>query len=245
MKGLYSAWCVFCFGFWYVVLFPFSWIGLQRPQWYPFVHRVNRLCSQIFLICVGVSVQIEYRYRPDLHKTYVFCANHFSYLDIVVMGVILENYFAFVGKEEVKKIPLFGYMFVKMHIYVNRDASQSRVSSLSKSLKTLSTGRSVVIFPEGGIKAPSPPRMHHPFQNGAFQVAIRQQVPIVPVTLLSNYDILPDRWPLRMKRKAMRAIVHQPIETTGCTQTDTNAIREQCFTVIQEALQKNNQSNAT
>lgn len=244
MKGLYSAWCVFCFGFWYVVLFPFSWVGLQRPQWHPFVHRINRLCSQIFLFFVGISVNIEYRYQPDSRQTYVFCANHFSYLDIVVMGVILENYFAFVGKEEVKKIPLFGYMFAKMHIYVNRNASQSRVSSLSKSLKTLAMGRSIVIFPEGGIRAPLPPLMHHPFQNGAFQVAIRQQVAIVPVTLLSNYEILPDRFPLRMKRKTMRAIVHQPIKTTGLTQTDTNAIREQCFSVIQEALQQNNQSSA-
>jgi len=220
------------------VLFPLSWVGLQRKQWHPFVHRVNRLCSQFFLFSVGVSVQIEYRYRPDLKRTYVFCANHFSYLDIIVMGVILENYFAFVGKDEVKKIPLFGYMFTKMHINVNREESNSRVSSLSKSLKTLAQGRSVVIFPEGGIKSDNPPQMHRPFQNGAFQIAIQQQVAVVPVTLLSNYEILPDRWPIRMKRLAMRAIVHEPLITQGLTQNDKDALRERCFAVIQESLPK-------
>ena len=238
MSLLYTAWCVFCLSFWYIVLFPFTWLGLQRKQWHPLVHRINRLCAKIFLFCVGISVKIEYRYRPDLKQTYVFCANHFSYLDIVIMGIVVENYFAFMGKDEAKKVPLFGYVFAKMHISVNREESNSRALSLSKSLKTLAQGRSVVIFPEGGIRATNPPQMHHPFQNGAFQIAIQQQVAVVPIALLSNHEILPDRWPIRMKCRAMRAIVHQPLETNGLTQKDRDALKEQCFAIIQEALPK-------
>jgi 1-acyl-sn-glycerol-3-phosphate acyltransferase len=234
---LYTVWCAFWFGFWYILLFPLTWVGLQRREWHPFVHRINWLCSRILLFFMGIKIEVEYRYRPNPNQTYVFCANHFSYLDIIVMGLILENYFAFVGKEEVRKIPLFGYMFAKMHIYVKREESNSRVSSLNKSLKTLLSGRSIVIFPEGGIKAQIPPQMHHPFQNGAFQLAIRQQLPIVPITLLSNYEIMPDSQPVRLYRLPVRAIVHEPIYTNGLDQQHTNAVREQCFAVIQEALQ--------
>ena len=236
MRFLYSAWCVFCFAFWYTVLFPLSFVGLQREAWLPFVHRINRLVSQLFLLSVGVSVEIEYRYRPDPKQTYVFCANHFSYFDIMIMGVIIENYFAFIGKEDVKKIPLFGYMFAKMHINVKREDGNSRVSSLNKSLKTLAKGRSVMVFPEGGMKTKNPPQMHQPLQNGAFQIAIQQQVPIVPITLLNNYQILPDRKPLRMTRLPARVVVHEPLSTTGLTQQDRDALRQQCFDIIQQEL---------
>ena len=94
-----------------------------------------------------------------------------------------DNYFAFVGKHGVRKVPLFGYMFAKLHIQVDRDKGHSRAYSLNKSIKTLASGRSVMVFPEGGILTKNPPHVHLPLQKGALIMAIQQQVPLVPVTL--------------------------------------------------------------
>lgn len=238
MKLLYTIWCAVWFCLLYLVLFPVQFVSLQREEWKPVAHRINYMWGRIFFFGVGMPIRVEYRFRPDPRKTYVFCANHFSYLDIAVMGVVIENYYAFVGKSEVKKIPLLGYMFAKLHIQVTREKANSRAYSLAKCIRTLAKGRSIVIFPEGGIRAKHPPKMAHPFKDGAFTMAIQQQVPIVPVTLLNNYQILPDEKEMRMHRMAVRAVVHEPIETKGLTQDDVDALKEETFRVIDHELMK-------
>lgn len=238
MRLLYTIWCIFWLIVIFLLFFPLTYIFLQKKEWKPHAHALNRLWGKIFFRLSAISLDIEYRYRPDPQQTYVFCANHFSYLDIAVMGVIVQNYFAFVGKQDVKDVPLFGYMFRKLHIQVNRDSATSRVSTLAQSLKTLAQGRSIVIYPEGGIKTKNPPQMHLPLADGAFKMAIQQQVSIVPITLLTNYKILPDKSPLRLHRLPMRAIVHEPLSTTGLTAQDAHLLREQWYQVVNDALQR-------
>jgi 1-acyl-sn-glycerol-3-phosphate acyltransferase len=235
MKLIYTIWCIFWLVLIFLVLFPFVFVCLQREQWKPHAHWLNRLWGKLFFPLAGIKIQVEYRFFPDPKKPYVFCANHFSYIDIAVMGVILENYFAFVGKHDVKDIPLFGYMFKKLHIQVNRESNQSRVGSLSRAIKILGQDRSIVIYPEGGIRTKKPPQMHT-FMDGAFKMAIQQQVPIVPVTLLTNYKILPDQEKLRLSRYGMHAVVHEPLSTVGLTQQDANTLKEKCFQVIDATL---------
>ena len=241
MRLIYTSWCIFWLILIFLLLFPWVYICLQREQWKPFAHWLNRLWGKLFFAVAGIKIEIEQRHSLADKQVCVFCANHFSYLDIAVMGVILNNYFAFVGKHDVKNIPLFGYMFRKLHIQVNRESSQSRVGSLSKAIKTLAQGRSIVIYPEGGIRTKKPPQMHT-FMDGAFKMAIQQQVPIVPVTLLTNYKILPDEGKLRLYRNPLRAVVHEPLSTIGLTQADTTALKEKCFQIIDETLREYHKS---
>lgn len=238
MQLLYTIWCAFYLIAVYLVLFPFQYVFLQREEWKPLAHWINRIWGKLFFFGVGMPIQVEYRFRPNPTGVYVFCANHFSYIDIAVMGVILDNYYAFVGKSDVKHIPLLGYMFAKLHVQVDREQANSRAYSLTKSIRTLASGRSIMIFPEGGIRAKQPPQMHHPFKDGAFIMAIQQQVPIVPITLLTNYLILPDTKKVRMHRHPMRAVVHQPIDTKGLTQDDVARLREETYWVIDQELSK-------
>ncbi|MFN4147521.1 MAG: lysophospholipid acyltransferase family protein [Runella sp.] len=235
LRLIYTIWCCFWLVLLFLVLWPATFIFLQRISWYPYAHQVNRIWGKLFFFLVGIKVEIDYRFRPAPSQTYIFCANHFSYLDIAVMGVILNHYFAFVGKHEVKNIPLFGYMFRKLHIQVNRVSNQSRASSLHKALKTLAQGRSIVIFPEGGIRSKKPPQMHS-FMDGAFKMAIQQQVPIVPITLLTNYLIVADQSPLRISRHTLKVVVHKPLTATDWTAEEATKLKEACFQVIQTTL---------
>lgn len=200
-------------------------------------HRINRIWGKLFFGVIGMPIRVEYRFRPDPRGVYVFCANHFSYIDIAALGVILNNYYAFIGKSEVKHIPLLGYMFAKLHVQVDRSQPNSRAYSLAKSIRTLASGRSIAIFPEGGIRATEPPQMV-PFKDGAFTMAIQQQVPVVPVTLLNNYQILPDKSPVRLHWHPLRAVVHTPIETKGMTQDDVDRLREETYTIINAELMR-------
>jgi len=227
----------------YLFLFPIQFVFLQRDAWKPLAHKINYIWGTLFFMGAGIPVRVEYRFKPEPKGVYVFCANHFSYLDIAVMGVIVKNFYAFVGKSDVKTIPLLGYMFAKLHVQVDRDQPNSRAYSLAKSIRTLASGRSIMIFPEGGIRATDPPQMV-PFKDGAFTMAIQQQVPIVPVTLLNNYAILPDKSPIRFHWHPLRAVIHPPIETVGMTQDDVTRLKEETYNIIDRELMKDRKVTA-
>jgi 1-acyl-sn-glycerol-3-phosphate acyltransferase len=212
------------------------YIFLQKEQWKPMAHNCNRIWGKTFFFLIGQPIKIIYEeVAIDTKKTYVFCANHFSYLDIAMISVVLKNYFAFMGKSSVKKVPLFGYMFRKLHIEVNRTEKNSRVKALNRSIKALKSGRSMMVFPEGGIYSTNFPEMLQPFKDGAFLLAIENQVPIVPISLVDNYKVMPD---LLFKWHKIRVIVHKSIETTGKTKADINDLKRQVYDVIQPTLNK-------
>lgn len=189
----------------------------------------------MFFPLAGIPIKVQYDFEPDLDKTYVFCANHFSYMDIAAMGMIIKNYYAFVGKASLRGVPLFGYMFAKLHIQVDRNDKNSRVTSMTRSIKALQSGRSVMIFPEGGIWAKEMPKMSLPLKDGGFAMAIQQQIPVVPISLLNNYKIMPDG-KFGIHPQAIRAIVHQPIETVGMTIDDVEDLKMKFYNVVQKAL---------
>ncbi|MBA4851954.1 1-acyl-sn-glycerol-3-phosphate acyltransferase [Emticicia sp. BO119] len=235
LSWLYTAWCLFWFLLIFFLLFPIVFISLQKEEWKIMVHYCNRIWGRIFFFMAGMPVKITYESKLDSKRAYVFCANHFSYLDIALMGAIIKNYFAFLGKSSVKNVPLFGYMFAKAHIQVDRSDKGSRTKALTRSIKALKSGRSIMIFPEGGIHTTDFPQMVQPFKDGAFSMAIENQVPIVPISLLDNYKVMPN---VLMRWHPIRVIFHTPIETKGKTKSDIETIKKQVYDIIQPTLNK-------
>lgn len=235
LSWLYTGWCLFWFLLIFILLYPIVFISLQKEEWKIVVHYCNRIWGRIFFFMAGMPLKITYEAKLDPKKAYVFCANHFSYLDIALMGTVIKNYFAFVGKSSVKSVPLFGYMFAKAHIQVDRSDKGSRTKALTRSIKALKSGRSIMIFPEGGIFSTNFPQMVQPFKDGAFSMAIENQVPIVPISLVDNYKVMPE---VRMIWHPIRVIFHAPIETKGKTKKDIEDLKKQVYEVIQPTLDK-------
>ncbi|NJM26626.1 MAG: 1-acyl-sn-glycerol-3-phosphate acyltransferase, partial [Bacteroidia bacterium] len=91
-------------------------------------------------------------------------------------------------------------------------------------------GKSLVIFPEGGIYTKEPPRMVR-FKDGAFRAAIEKQIPLVPVTIPNNWIILPDEAFL-LRWGTVHVIFHEPIETKGLTLADMDRLKSDVYQVI-------------
>lgn len=243
---LYTIWCVLVFVVFFLLMLPLvllgSWLaGTKNRFGLRLAHGTIRTWGMLSFVFIGMPIRIDWRFRPEPGQAYVYCANHFSYFDIAVTGVMVPGLYAFIGKIGVRKIPLFGYMYARLHIMVDRSSAQSRAYSLAKCMRTLAQGRSIIIFPEGGIKAETPPAMVYPFKDGAFTMAIQQQVPIVPLTLVNNYRILPDTSPFRVYWQPVQVVVHEPITTTGLTQADVDALREQTYRIIDQELRQASQ----
>lgn len=237
LRALHTAYGFSVFVILFFVFFPLLLIPIVFKKQYQLVGVFNRWWAMALLTLMGMRWHREMRGKLDPNKQYIFCPNHFSYLDIVAMGLNPMNAI-FVGKNAMEKIPLFGFMYRKLHITVDRSKLTSRYSSYTRSLKALEEGKSLVIFPEGGIISTQPPRMSR-FKDGAFRLAIEKQIAIVPVTLPYNWIILPDN-AMVLRPGRISLIFHEPIDPTGYTVQDIDHLKMQVFNIVEQELKRLN-----
>jgi len=239
LRKLHTAYGFVVFTLLFILLFPFFLIPIFFKSQFQLTGILNRWWARFLFPLVFLPYEVECRTKLDPRKQYIFCPNHASYLDIAVMGFNPINTI-FVGKSEVEKVPLFGFMYRRLHITVDRSKLKSKFNSLKRSLKAIDEGKSLVIFPEGGIMTKHPPHMTD-FKVGAFRVAIEKQIPIVPVTIPYNWIILPDR-PMILHRRKIKLIFHEPIETEGLQPSDSDSLKEQAYKIIDTELKKHEMS---
>ncbi len=235
IRFLYTSYTLLVFTILFFLLIPFFIIPILIPSKFTWVGILNRIWAVIFFRLTFFKYELEYHFEPVKSEQYIFCPNHFSYLDIPTMGLNKINT-VFVGKNDMEKIPLFGFMYRKLHITVDRNSLKSRYQTLVKSKQAIEDGKNLIIFPEGGIFTKTPPEMTR-FKDGAFRTAIEKQIPIVPVTIPHNWIILPDGqwWP---SKHLMKIVFHKPLETKGMQIDDLNSLKEQTFTIIDQELKK-------
>lgn len=220
------------------MLMPFFLILVQRKEWHYYAYVLNHYWARVFYAVCFFSLEIEYKSPLDKSQQYIFCPNHTSFLDIPLMG-FTPSYFVFVGKSSISKVPLFGYMYKKLHVTVDRNSLKSKYETIERSKKAIEEGKSLVIFPEGGIVSQEPPLMGR-FKDGPFRVAIEKQIPLVPVTIPYNWIILPDDGKMMVTRRSSKLIFHEPIQTEGLTVQDIDSLKEKVYHIINEELKRYN-----
>ncbi len=234
LRRLYSFWAVFSMVFFFLLLIVPLLIMVPFKALHKQALRINYLWAWCFLKMAFIPVKKEWRFDLDREQQYIICANHFSYLDIPILG-LYPLPFKFVGKSSLAKIPVFGYMYHTLHITVNRSSYRSRARSLEKAREAIRDGFNLGFFPEGGIRLSKYPEMVE-FKDGAFKVAAENNIPIVPITMPDNYKILPDDDLLNIRRKTCHIIFHEPIWPSGDTDDDVKKLRTEVFRVIQKEL---------
>jgi 1-acyl-sn-glycerol-3-phosphate acyltransferase len=156
----------------------------------------------------GIRISVHGLERLDPHRHYIFIANHQSYIDIPTMIQALPGFqLRWIAKKELLRIPIFGWaMWSAKHIVVDRFNLAKARASLRKAQKRIKEGVSVVIFPEG---TRSSHRELLPFKKGGFVLALKTQVPVVPVTIIGSANIWP-RSDWRVKKGKIDVIVSEP-----------------------------------
>lgn len=235
LRELHTGYGLIIFTILFVALFPFLLVPILFPSLHPLIGSLNRWWARLLFLLVFIPFRTTYKAKLDRNKQYIFCPNHFSYFDIPTVGLNRHNTI-FVGKSDMERIPLFGFMYRKLHITVDRSSLRSRVNTLKRSLQAIDEGKSLVIFPEGGIVTEKEPFMGR-FKDGAFRIAIEKQIPIVPVTIPYNWIILPpNEFLLRWHR--LEIIFHKPVPTAGLTLADLDSLKQSVFGIIEQELDK-------
>ena len=130
----------------------------------------------------GFYTKVHYKEKLPVGESFILVANHTSYIDPFVMFQVSKNPFVFVGKKELVKIPIFGYIYKRAAVMVDRGSKKSRWGVYGRVDKQLSLGYSICIFPE--VKYTDDTVFLNEFKRGAFKIAIDHQIPIIPMCFL-------------------------------------------------------------
>ena len=185
--GLYSIFV------WFVVIF--LTVFLVTLGLFPLMIGKNayltlaRVWAKGIMLACGVSATIEGMEQLDPKKNYVFMGNHRSYADIFLLLSVIDKRFLFMAKEELFKIPVFGFGIKAIGLIpINRGESRDALKSLFEAAKKIQEGYSVLLFPEG---TRSPDGEMLPFKRGAFTLAVRTGHNIAPFILEGTKEVLP------------------------------------------------------
>jgi len=159
----------------------------------------------------------------DHHKAYVVVSNHQSLADIVLMYKT-KMQFKWVAKDSLFKIPFLGWsMLLARHIRLRRGDFSSIKKVYREAGEWLRNGVSVVFFPEG---TRSDNHEMGIFQNGAFKLAIKEKVPILPIVIEGTKNAIPKgSWRFTTKISCVIKVL-SPIDTFGFLAHDFVRLRE-------------------
>jgi 1-acyl-sn-glycerol-3-phosphate acyltransferase len=178
------------------------------------LHAFARTWSKLIMKTIFSPVRVVGLEKIDTSRTHVYAVNHASALDIPVLYASLPFQFRIVHKKELLSYPVIGWHLKRSgQVCVDQQNPARSVGQIKSVVRTLKNGMPLVIFPEGGRTADG----HiQPFLPGAFFMAIKAGVDIVPIALVGTYELLPmDTFHIKCRPLEMR--VGDPISTHGLT----------------------------
>jgi 1-acyl-sn-glycerol-3-phosphate acyltransferase len=147
-----------------------------------------RLWAGIWSFLSGIRYEVHGLEYIDKKNPYIYIFNHRSFLDAPVIPMSIPQELRALGKKELSKIPVFGYVVGKFAIWVDRTSTESRRQSVDRLIKLLENGKSVVVAPEGTRNNTSSTLL--PFQKGAFRLSIETRIPVLPMAVIGADKIM-------------------------------------------------------
>jgi len=181
------------------------------------LHSLASFWSRLIMGTISSPVKVTGLEKIDASRPYVYAVNHASALDIPLLYVYLPFQFRIVFKSELLYYPIVGWHLRRSRqVCIDQQNPAKSIGSIRSALKSLKAGMPLVIFPEGGR---TPDGEIKPFLPGAFFLAIKAQVDVVPVALVGTFDLLPmNTYHIKCRPLEMR--VGEPISTKGMTLKD-------------------------
>jgi 1-acyl-sn-glycerol-3-phosphate acyltransferase len=192
-------------------------------------HFIARLWARTLLLISFSPVRIVGREKLHEHETAVYASNHLSYMDTPVLFAYLPFQFRILAKQSLWKTPFIGwYLSRSGQVPVDTNSPRSLVASLNRGVGTLKQGLPLVLFPEGGRAATGKLQA---MMSGCAYMAIKAQVPLIPLTLIGTYELLPIHV-YALYPRPLLIVVGDPIPTTGSTTRDADALTQRLYDSI-------------
>jgi 1-acyl-sn-glycerol-3-phosphate acyltransferase len=215
------------------LLLPFivlaSFFGIYRGG--NAIYKLCTLWADINLFLWGIRHRNVYEAPPAKGHAVVYVCNHISFIDIPFMlKAFRHQHFRVLGKSEMARIPVFGFIYRKSAVMVNRESESDRKKSVAALKEFLAKEISVVIAPEGTFNETN--RALKDFYNGAFRIAVETNTPVQPVLLLDGFNRMPYTSLFSLNPGKSRAIF-LPETDPG---TDALTLKEKVYHIMEDGL---------
>lgn len=167
---------------------------------------------------------------------HIYVGNHGSYLDAIAVCIGIPQYFSPLGKVEMTKIPIFGLIYKRIVVLIDRSSKESREESVNALKNDIKNGQSILIFPEGTMNKTDNPLSE--FYDGAFRIAIETQTPLMPFVMINNRELLPRVNPLKARPGLLTTVFITPVDVKGLTQDDLPMLKQKVYDLMEEAILK-------
>jgi 1-acyl-sn-glycerol-3-phosphate acyltransferase len=198
--GIFIVWGMFFFVasmlFFYI---PMWAVGLwKEPKRTALFMDCVRAWMFVFLNLSGIKLTIKGREKFKKGENYIVVCNHNSMMDVPITSPGIPGANKTIAKIELSKIPLFGMIYKRGSILVDRDSEQSRKESFQKMKAALDLGMHVCLYPEGTRNKTNKPLKS--FHDGAFRLAVNSGKSIIPAVIFNSAKVLPNNtsfyfWP--------------------------------------------------
>lgn len=193
LNYIWRGWFILL-AFIFILLFAIPVLLLSiKEKHFKYAYVFMRLFCIIIFYGMGFRYQLIHKTAKKIEKdrNYIFIANHTSTIDIMLMVVLHKHHpICFIGKAELARIPIFGILYKRIAILVDRSSPKSRGRVYQLAAEKMRHGQNIVIFPEGGVH-PDPTIILDEFKDGAFILSTKHHFPVVIYTFAGLKEMFP------------------------------------------------------
>jgi len=176
------------------------------------IHTVANLWAKSLLLLCNTKVKVIGKENLLYGKPQILMANHQSDFDILIALAYIPVQFRWIAKKELFNIPIFGAaMRSAGYIEIDRNNREEALQSIDEAALRIRRGKSIMTFPEGTRSRKGEIKS---FKQGAFYLAIKSGVPIVPVSIIGSDQIMPKR-SVKIQSGQIKLVIGEPIEVTS------------------------------
>ncbi len=221
------------------LLFPFvvlaSFFGKVRGG--NMVYYICRFWANACLLLWGIRHQNRFESPHDPAHPCIFLFNHISYMDIpILMSSFRYQHIRVLGKAEMAKVPVFGFIYKNAVVTVDRSDAAHRAQSVNTLKAVLKKNISIVIAPEGTFNMSNKPLKD--FYDGAFRIAIETNTPIKPVLFLDAYDRLRYESIFSLSPGRSRAIYLAEVPVSEYSLAELPVLKAKVYSMMEAGLIK-------
>jgi len=214
---------------WALLVLPFGRIRGGNLVYYACI-----IWADIWFALVFIFHRNIYLEELKENQSFIFVANHISYLDAALIPKTFRHSIRPLGKIEMAKIPIFGFIYKNAIVTVDRSSAENRAKSVLSLKGILKKGISILVFPEGTFNMTHRPLKD--FYDGAFRIAIETQTPIKPVVILNGYDRMHYNSFFSLNPGKSRSVFLPEVGVEGLTVKDVGVLKEKVFEMMSDEL---------
>jgi len=236
LKWIYNVYAIIVFVVFMIPVFLFallaSFFGTIKGG--NLIYKACTIWGDVWFFLIFIRHVNIYEQLLKKGESYIFIANHISYLDSPIIVKTLRQPVRPLGKVEMTKVPIFGFIYRKVIVSVDRSSAENRNKSVQLLKSLLQKGISVLVFPEGTFN-----QTHRPlkdFYDGAFRIAIETGTPIKPIVFLDSYERMPYEILFSLNPGRSRAVFLEEVDVTEYTIEDTALLRQNVYDLMEKKL---------